>query len=267
MNSIQRKVFDKLYFINKKTYISLILSIYFINFLLVSNFLVETDKMQANVIDYILYLFNDFYFIFFLSYILISILIFPLNLNLHIDKYIYIRYQSRKKWFMSRIFLISFCSMIFIMTIVLISLIQLISRFKEITTWTQFGSYYFSDIYPFYELSPLSAVIISVALVYLYLFSLSLISFVSGLFFSKKIYGFFLAITLNLANILIYLNNIKILSEFGFCLNTILSFQNSRRISFGNTVFSIFYWLFIIFVTTILGLIKINNMDLDRDNV
>lgn len=266
MNSIQKKISDKLYFIDKRTCISVILSIYFINFLLIGNFLVETEKMQSNVIDYILYLFNDFYFIFFLSYILISILIFPININLHIDKYIYIRYQSRKKWFMSRIFIISFCLMILIMTIILISLIQLISRLKKITIWTQFGVYYFSNIHLFYE-SPLVAVIISIVLVYLYLFSLSLISFVSGLFFSKKIFGFFLAITLNLANILIYLNNIKILSEFGFCINTILSFQFSRQISFGGTVFSIFYWLIIIIVTIIWGLIKINNMDLGRDKV
>nr|WP_312580070.1 hypothetical protein [Sedimentibacter sp.] len=167
---------------------------------------------------------------------------------------------------MSIIFKISFCSMTLIITIILISLIQLISQFEEITTWTQFGKYYFLGVHPFYE-SPLVAIIISFVLVYLYLFSLSLISFVLGLFFSKKIYGFFLTVILNLANILIYLNNLKILSELGFCTNTILSLQHSRQIDFDGIIFSILYWLIIIIVTIIFGAIKINSVNLDKDKL
>ncbi len=263
MSNLCKKISNGYYFINKKISIAIIGIVYLINILSIRNFLLKTNKMQTNIIDYILYLFNDFYFIFFLSYTLISIFIFRLNYTHDIDNYIYIRYKNRKEWFINRILKIAFCVLAFIITILLISSVQLFTYFKGITTWTEFGNNYFPNIQLIVK-SPITAVIISISLVYLYLFALSLISFTSGLFFNKSIYGFFLAIILNLTNMLVYLNRIKSLLEFTFCTNTLLIDQYNRQIDTDKIMFSLLYWSVIIIITIILGVMRIKNMDLSR---
>lgn len=263
MCSVWRKIANKYYFIDKKISISIVLIFYFINLLSIKNFFLETNNLKINIIDYILYLFNDFYFIFFLSYILISVFMFRIYLNSDIDEYIYIRYRNRNRWLINRILYISVCVLVFIMMLLFVNFIQLFIYFKGIATWTDFGENYFSNIYSIVK-SPIIAVVISISLVYLYLFSLSLIAFTGGLFFKKKIYGFFFAVILNLLNMLIYLNGIKSISEISFCTNTILLYQYNRQIQFDKIVFSVVYWLIIIAIAIILSLIRIKNIDLDR---
>lgn len=219
---------------------------------------------SSNVYDLILIIFNDYYLIFYILYLLFCVLILKVIGRDDFDSYLYIRFKNRGHWFYNKVRFIGLTSVVYILAIIGMCILASIGHFGFSNIWSEFGKIYFEKYDIILSFSPIIATLISSILLFMYLFTLGIIIFVSSLFVKHIVFSFVIAFLINLINMLCFLCNIRLFYKIGFCHNTLLTFHSLTNNSLQPTIIhSFIYWIVFISTLIFIGLKRINKMDLN----
>ncbi|CAG7840601.1 hypothetical protein CLOHAE12215_02025 [Clostridium haemolyticum] len=219
---------------------------------------------SSTVYDLILSTFNDYYLIFYILYLLFSILVLKVIVREGFDSYVYIRFKYRSKWFYNKIRFIGLIAFIYILVIIGLCILASIGHFGFSNLWSEFSKIHFKTYDIIFSFSPIRATLISSILLFMYLFTLGLIIFISSLFVKHNVFAFVIAFLINIINMLCFLCNIRLFHKIGFCHNTLLTFHSLTNNNLQPTIIhSFIYWIVFISILIFIGSKRINKMDLN----
>lgn len=258
-----RKLINYFYnkLLDKKIKITLLLLVVYHFFIFVQ---VLKKQVQFNLYDLIIYQFN-YTSLFFMLSIAFLIIIYNINNNSKFNEYLMVKFDSKKQYFNINVLTIAIISFLYIFMFNILSIIEGIGKTSIKNIWSQFflntntGTinirFDANNINLFLDfITPLEYTMILNLLVFLYFFTLGLLFLMINSLLNKR------QVTLIILIIFIGLNmsldSIKLISNFTFTNNIyILTSNNFIFSNYSYLYIRIAYWIFLISISYIIGLI------------
>ncbi len=237
-------------------YIAIFIALSFFKF---REFLLDTN-LEKNFFDYILFIFNDFFVLFYMISVVFMIIMYPIA---QIKREMVIRFQDRKDWFKTAVGCVFMIALIMMAVLLIIMLLQALITLKFNNGWSEYALYKYAK----YEMelslmNPLSLVLSNLLLVFLYLSTLGLIFFVSNIYIGNSVFALLITIGINCGSIIIFLSRLSSFYFITFVNNTIF-FDNFLSKSSNNIgfIYSLAYWLILIGLLLLGGRSKVCKLD------
>ncbi len=224
------------------------------------------NPLDKTFYDWIIFNFNDF---FLLSYILgnlFTVVIYYYIASSAFSNYVLIRFKHRLQWYCQTLFTILIMAFLYVVSLLCVYILQAITTLKFDAGWSAYSvQVYGEDVLN--KLSPLTLIVHNITLVFLYLFTLGLIIFISSLYFRNPIISLVIALGYNTIGIVIYLSRLSVLYKFtafynALPLNSI--FKTNGLSSY--LYFSYSYWIVLIIIVVLIGKLTVNRIDFDWRN-
>lgn len=241
-----------------------IISIVCISILLFINYneFLTQIKYSANIYDFIIYIFNNK---FFSLYTIPFLFLFNLYIINYKNRFlnIFSRFSNKNDLIHYEIKLISKLLIIFIFTIIIISILITSTTLSILPTWSEQSLYTFEFIPRVLKYNPLCIIFIQLLLFYLYVFTLSIMFIIASNFFKSNLKSILIILIINSVNIGILSSNNKFIAKYSLACNMMFNMHNLGKIDYYPTVlYSILYFIIIIISIKILGTKLINKIDL-----
>lgn len=261
MYKLREYISENFFFINKKESIFICAILYVQILYFFNEFVKEIGSCPCSAIEFIIYIFNNFFFIFYISYFIVFYIYNKQINNTVAENYLRVKFKSRKKYLIRNISNIFIIVIGYILLIMIICLIQSLLNLDFNNNWSEYSISLYSRNSSLLDKQPLIIMILSILKTSMYLFILVIIVEMTNMFFRYKIFGFIVAIICNVFNIAIYLYRIRPFLKFSLCPNILINSSN-WSIDFNiTTIYSFIYLISIITLVLFISLKRINKID------
>lgn len=240
---------------SKIFYISAVFLIIF-NFTKYSDFMKRNDVGQANFYDLAMYNFYDHYSLAFFYFILFLLCIYNIISRKNFYKYVFLKFKSKKEWYLYNLLAIFVSSIIFTFFIFLQCFLEGFSNFNFDNKWSSFSLGFSLRLKGFRNItnsiSPLSCLILLMIYLIFYFFAVGTIFLIFSMILNK-IGAFVLTLIINFLNIESFYGDI-IGSHISFYSNVIiLSPDLMKKVNSNIIYYRAIYWIILIAVLVIIG--------------
>lgn len=216
------------------------------------SFLKDTHGLEFSIYDYLIFICNDLYFVFFIIFLTTMILLYKIIDNIPLKKYLIMKFTSRKVWFLNNMLYIIIFDFLLILFIVIGSIFQSINKTSFINSWSKYGLYKYKNT-SLINYTPLNITLKCLLLIFVYVFTIGVFMLMLSLYLKKSEFAIVLILIFNLSNIGIFLAKAKKLYCVSMVNNTLLIYQNN--------LYPWIYWILLITLLITLSLYKLKKID------
>lgn len=215
------------------------------------------EGLHQNIYDYLLYIFNDYFNVFYFLLFVYLVMMYPLSPTSSFNQYVIMRFRSRGQWYRASVTSISMVSISLLLSILVICILQSLITLGFENQWSEYADSVNKNRA---EIQPLIVVSGKLLLIFLYTFSMGIIFFTVNLWLKNAIASFLLTYGLNVVTILIYSNHITTFYFLTFVRHVLIrqgyhNFYNHLGVSIG-------YWLSFIVLFLFIGWLGLRKIDL-----
>lgn len=225
-----------------------------------------SNPLDKRFYDWILFNFNDF---FLLSYILgnlFIVVIYHYITSSAFSNYVLIRLKHRSQWYCQTLISIFIMAFLYVVSLLFVYILQAITTLNFDDGWSAYSVQAYGESV-LNKLSPLTLIVHNITLVFLYLFTLGLIIFISSLYFRNPILSLILALGYNFIGIVIYLSRLSTFYKFTAFYNSLplnSIFKTDGLSSY--LYFSYSYWIVLITIMVLIGKLRVIRINFDWRN-
>lgn len=235
-----------------------ILSLIILNFNDFSNRI----KLEANIYDFLIYIFNNYFFSMFVVPIVFLVIIYKYTSDL--NNYIFLRFKNRKHWVINNFKYIAKLALVFISSLlILITIVCLVFNLSISPEWSKLSLDMYQNFPDLLKYNPIIIILTQLFLFYMYIVILALLLFIINVSIKNSVLSFLIIISLNFFNIGIILSKLHVLGKLSFGYNMLLSFHSlGIELQYPSIKFSIIYWIVVTLCIYIYAIKCITKIDI-----
>lgn len=237
---------------NKKLFCISIAILVIADLSLFSSFLKDVHGLNFNIYDYLNYIFNDFTFVFWGLFITTIMVLYNLIDSAPLKRYLVMKFSSRKTFILTNILYIITYDFLLIISILIISVLQLINKTSFINRWSQYGLYKYKNT-NLINYSPFNLTIKNLLAVFMYLFIIGIFMVVINLYFKKAPFVIIATLFFNLFGIVVLLAKLRKLYPISIVHNTLLIYRANLH--------PYIFWIFLSAVFILLSVYRVKKFD------
>ncbi|UAC48554.1 hypothetical protein K6959_00675 [Bacillus aquiflavi] len=252
----------KKFFFYKKGYIFIFLLIFFYSLYLLATIV----QMEGNIYDYLLQLteLHPMHYGVTPLFLIALTLFLPPN---NIDHYLMIRFKNKTHWYNMQFFYLGRFTLLFLVIFILVMFLQSFLSLSFHNEWSEFAQLnYIKETGDLKKISPLTAAIFSLILLWFNLFLKSLIFYSAYLIKGSLFFALFIVFLLselNSVSLLSYWDNLSVFLPFNY-VNVFISLFHGETI-FGDFFYGgLIYYLVLSIFFFIVGLLLFKKSDIEK---
>ena len=221
--------------------------------------LLQVGLEYKNLLDALLFTFNDFFHVFFILTNIFFICLYSFNPFTNFNQYLLLKFKNMYKWFFVNIMSIVVTVFSFITFIIILIISMTILNMDVQFSWSNFAltNYDFLKEGNLTKTSPSLILLGNLINCYLFFTTMAIAVFVFSLLFRTMVVSVVFVLLMNAISTGIFLSGKSIFWRYSFVPNVLISDTNTLY----NMVKSTSYWLILIFILLVFGYYLIHKID------